>query len=619
MADENMFYTDNAQQTNTNVNNNANIGEFYAGGDDGGASNGREYAPPQLYTTPDTPVPSGTYMPPSMNTFVPQSTEQLVFDTKSPSSSQTYDPSGQAYLPEKDVYDYGGGDGRLLGDPSGDASGRFAKDTGFRDVFWAVLFAVHLVALIGLMLGGLILGFTGDTPVDGDGETGEPEPETEGDEISRSESIRLFAICVVAAVAAGLFSTLWVYLIRRFAGTLIYISLGVSLLAYIVLGTFMFIIGNIIGGVIFLCLLVVLILIFVFARSRIQFAALTMKCVCEVIQMHPETIWVAVGSLVPLAIYLLLWSVTLLVVTNYSAGTWPIVVYAIFSVFWTSQVIKNVVHVTTSGVVATWFFVSPENMPKAPTRGALVRACTTSFGSIALGSLLVALIKTLRALIPRRGGLLGVILQVVLRFFDWVMRYFNRYAFTQVAIYGKTYIQAAKSTFELFQSRGVDAIVNDDFTGMVLNTGCLLGAALTAAVSGLLALFFVSSHLLPAIVFGLVIGFTMVMIVLEVIDSGVATLFVCLAEHPDILRERNPTLYAQFAERYGTKCSIFSDPTMQTNAKRPLPHTHTQKTHSHMHPHTNPPTSTPTPTLDSCLHPPSCCSYTRTPSDTHSH
>ena len=68
--------------------------------------------------------------------------------------------------------------------------------------------------------------------------------------------------------------------------------------------------------------------------------------------------------------------------------------FLLISLFWTSQVLKNVAHTTTAGVVAAWWFQTDN---KAPTRNALSRALTTSFGSICLGSLIVAVLKAIRA------------------------------------------------------------------------------------------------------------------------------------------------------------------------------------------------------------------------------
>ena len=69
------------------------------------------------------------------------------------------------------------------------------------------------------------------------------------------------------------------------------------------------------------------------------------------------------------------------------------------------------------------------------------------------------------------------------------MEYFNRYAYIEIgmsirmslfyprqltllspALYGKTYLNAAKDTWGLFVDRGIDALVNDSLVGMSKST-----------------------------------------------------------------------------------------------------------------------------------------------------
>jgi hypothetical protein len=40
------------------------------------------------------------------------------------------------------------------------------------------------------------------------------------------------------------------------------------------------------------------------------------------------------------------------------------------------------------------------------------------------------------------------------------------YAYIEIALYGKPYIQAAKDTWRLFKDRGIDTLVNDSLVGM---------------------------------------------------------------------------------------------------------------------------------------------------------
>lgn len=99
-----------------------------------------------------------------------------------------------------------------------------------------------------------------------------------------------------------------------------------------------------------------------------------------------------------------------------------------FCFYWTQQVIKNVVHVTTAGVVGSWWF-APMGDPSSSTcccstshpsvtASSLSRAMTYSFGSICFGSLLVSIAEVLKSSTnsSNRNGrdcsILGCILQV---------------------------------------------------------------------------------------------------------------------------------------------------------------------------------------------------------------
>jgi hypothetical protein len=98
----------------------------------------------------------------------------------------------------------------------------------------------------------------------------------------------------------------------------------------------------------------------------------------------------------------------------------PILLMTLFLCFyWTQQVVQNVVHVTTAGVVGSWWF-TPMADPSccSPTIiSSLRRALTYSFGSICFGSLLVAMMQLLEQLARNarqngRGGILLCVVQV---------------------------------------------------------------------------------------------------------------------------------------------------------------------------------------------------------------
>lgn len=134
-----------------------------------------------------------------------------------------------------------------------------------------------------------------------------------------------------------------------------------------------------------------------------------------------------------------------------------LLVFITFAGYWITEVIKNVIHVTISGVYGSWYFCSqkPGGVPKGATRGAFKRAMTYSFGSISFGSLLVAIIQLLRQACSiakqnemAQGNIIGTIAFCILGCFigllEWAIQFFNEYSFSYIALYGKAYVPAAK-------------------------------------------------------------------------------------------------------------------------------------------------------------------------------
>jgi hypothetical protein len=157
---------------------------------------------------------------------------------------------------------------------------------------------------------------------------------------------------------------------------------------------------------------------------------------------------------------------------------------------------------------------------------------------------------------------------------DALVQYFNKYAYAQgihplpslaftsprlalphksVAIYGKTYCQAARATFELIKTHGVEAIVNDSLVSTVLSIGCIAGGIVGAAAGGVGGLLFIGqgdNEWIVLLVLGFCVGFVFVAIAMEVIESGVATFLVCFATDKHALNRTEPELYQKLTTSY---------------------------------------------------------------------
>lgn len=206
---------------------------------------------------------------------------------------------------------------------------------------------------------------------------------------------------------------------------------------------------------------------------RIPFSALMLKTSIDVSKRYGHVYLVSLLGGLAATAFSAWFSVTLVAVyAKYEPGNNPacsasgscsqakvigLICFITFAAYWISEWLKNTIHTTISGVYGSWYFCS-HNFPKNATRGSFKRAMTYSFGSISLGSLIVAIINCLRQLCSvaqqqeaAQGSMVGSIAFCVLGCFigilDWAVQFINRYAFSHIALYGKSYFAAAKDTW----------------------------------------------------------------------------------------------------------------------------------------------------------------------------
>lgn len=252
------------------------------------------------------------------------------------------------------------------------------------------------------------------------------------------------------------------------------------------------------GGIVFLIFAIFTVICFISWIPRIPFSVLMLQTAIDVSKKFGHVYLVSfIGGLIAAA-FGAYFSVSMVAVyVKYEPGANPacstgaggcssatvigLIVFITFAGYWITEWLKNTIHVTISGVYGAWYF-APNNPPKGPTRGAARRALTYSFGSISLGSLLVAIINCLRQACSiaqqqeaNSGNIAASIafccLQCIIGLLDWAVQFINRYAFSYMALYGKPYIKSAKDTWKMITDRGIDALVNECLTGPVFTMG----------------------------------------------------------------------------------------------------------------------------------------------------
>ena len=193
---------------------------------------------------------------------------------------------------------------------------------------------------------------------------------------------------------------------------------------------------------------------------RIPFAAANLNTGLTAVKRNGgvfvTSVWITVVSFG----YLVVWMVAMVGVYDATAAaaaaavdgntnvqpSWGYLFLLLLALFWTQQVFQNTIHVIVAGVVSTWWFAPDEasSCCSVAIKDSFIRATTSSFGSICFGSLLVAIIQTLRSMVESarhdssNDGCAAFVLCLVdclLQCLQGILEYFNKFAY----IYGESY------------------------------------------------------------------------------------------------------------------------------------------------------------------------------------
>ncbi|KAF8161084.1 plasma-membrane choline transporter-domain-containing protein [Crassisporium funariophilum] len=473
-----------------------------------------------------------------------------------------------------------GGNGNYNGDVKNPFEGdRFKPKKRINDPIFLILFVLQFLgfaALSGIALNTWISqGGLGGGLGKAGGQTGTAVT------LNRS-TVYLLLLVTAAAV---LLSVAYLMLTRLFTKAIMHVTLILTILLNIGICVYYWITKYYSGAIIFTIIAVLSVFSYFGFRSRIPLASLLLQVVMDVSKHHMSVYAVAFTALFIQAA-LSVWFTFTIIATyakwtpgNPSCGTSScssgkvagLIFFETFSFIWTSQVTGNVALATLAGgPYGSWYYFGPRElgeMPKHPTMSAFGRASTLSLGSIAFGSLIVTILDMLRLILKAaennanaQGHPVEACLACCAACFIGILtsmvEYFNRYAYIEIALYGKPYIAAAKDTWRLFKDRGIDALVNDSLVGMTL----MWGAYAIGLMSSLFAYLYLrftapaynagGQYTAPVLLFAFLIGLACSTTMSSAIEAGVSTIFVGLAEDPHVLAIRAPALFAMIADAY---------------------------------------------------------------------
>ena len=148
----------------------------------------------------------------------------------------------------------------------------------------------------------------------------------------------------------------------------------------------------------------------------------------------------------------------------------------------------------------------------------------------------------------QNGGIMACMATCIIACFKNMAEYFNRWAFVYVGIYGDSFIKSGKAVCALFKNRGWSTIINDNLIQrtlglLALAVGLVVGGA-GAAIGSLDTMKDIDAHACWYLFgVGFFIGLFLTMIMVSVVDSAVATVFVCFAESPQVFEQTHPALF----------------------------------------------------------------------------
>jgi hypothetical protein len=404
------------------------------------------------------------------------------------------------------------------------------------------------------------------------------------DDAASSHGFKVLLILLsTSCIGAGV-SALWLYVLQHHAAQVIAWTLRASIVVCVLASLVAFYDSGDGGraiGFINLFLAVSIASYYNAIRPSIAFAASSLTTASRILQVFPALVTSSYMALVALGVWSLVWSIAVVGILAKGVGgskqditsygnMWFF--FILLSFHWFVQVAKNIVHCVAAGTVGEWWFGSHDvnTIHRSQTR-----ALTTSLGSICFGSLVVAALNALETVLlstQRRKAIGGnrssanACLECLVELVKRNVLYFNKYAFCQVALYGKDFRTAGSDTMRLFRDRGWSFLLNDSLISSVLAVGCLVVGILSGVIGS--AWMFLTMQCTVAEIaansgqcktFNVVvltfvacasIGYAMCAIVSSILDSIVSTIFVCFAEDPAALQRSNPGEYARLVDAW---------------------------------------------------------------------
>lgn len=233
---------------------------------------------------------------------------------------------------------------------------------------------------------------------------------------------------------------------------------------------------------------------------------------------------------------------------------------------WGFYTVSNLSHTAYCGVFGRWYFEGEDKLKDSkPVTDSLKIACTKSFGSVAFGSLIIAVIRAMEKLLRKMSHDAGedgnmvmciifCVLSVLVSCLGDLVEWISNYIYVQVALRGLSFINGASATYSLATISNLVFVASAVLVEYVTLLGAIFCGIAGSLVAGGVA--YVSCGLPGACgtlaamagLFGCCGGCIAGGSAVGILNSGSVSILMCWAERPDVLKATHEKIATRFEE-----------------------------------------------------------------------
>jgi len=314
-----------------------------------------------------------------------------------------------------------------------------------------------------------------------------------------------------------------------------------------------------------------LVVVAIFLRKKINLTcALFTEC-CRGVQHNPALI--AIGSIVfaILAVFVAYWvagfiwlysipdknvEVHVNQMPTFNTQIRYLMYFNLFGFFWTLSFLSALFQMSIAGGIATWYFSRDVQaggvVQGSPSLRTFRYALTKSFGSLAFGSLIVAVVEFINFLMNKvkQGSGNNRVVKIALCFIhcflsciQGILRFVNRFAYIHIAMHGNGFCSSATNVYDLISKHSFSAVIVDTLGDFILFVGKLLGTS-GCTIFSMFLLQVLGREISPVTIAAvIVVSFAVFNLFANIVGTGVDTVMICYLE--DLERSNGSNLYIE--------------------------------------------------------------------------